>query len=104
MTDKPDAGELLLCPFCGGEAEMDTQRAYRNIETSHVEDAVAIYCLSCSADMTMCKRDVRPMSDEDIIEALRDQWNRRSSSKRIEELEAGLSDPPSAEGPPGTNA
>jgi hypothetical protein len=41
MSDEP---KLLPCPFCGGDAEIDTRRGYRQLPTGVVGSGVAIYC------------------------------------------------------------
>lgn len=70
--------DLLPCPFCGGEPEMDTLRSYRNITTGRLGDGVSIYCTGCSADMMMCRADHPGMETEEIIYVMRDAWNRRT--------------------------
>ena len=76
MTDD-EALRLAPCPFCGGVAEMDTQRGFREIVSGKLSDGVAVYCLSCSADMMLCRPDMRDCSTEDLIFMVREQWNRR---------------------------
>ena len=66
--------ELLPCPFCGGAAETDSMQSYRNIATGNLEHAVAIYCLDCSAQFSICKRDVPGVEVSDLIEL----WNKRA--------------------------
>ncbi len=71
---------LLPCPFCGGEAEMDSRRAYAALASPHrVFDAVAIYCLGCSADMSEDPREAG-VSRDDAIYAVRERWNTRAAS------------------------
>ncbi len=67
---------LLPCPFCGGDAEMDTQQAYRNISTGNLENAIAVYCLGCGAHHSMCYRDVDGREPEMVIEL----WNQRAAT------------------------
>lgn len=68
---------LLPCPFCGAAAEVDTRRPYRNISTGNIEDAVAVYCTECIADMSLCLRDVSPLSREDALVLVTERWNTR---------------------------
>jgi hypothetical protein len=60
---------------------MDTRRAYRNISTGQLGDAVAIYCLRCSADMNACRADHSGLSDEDLICMVSEMWNQRAPSE-----------------------
>lgn len=69
---------LKNCPFCGGDAEMDSARGYRNMRTGHVKSAAAIYCLKCYADMTWCYEDTPHMTVEDVCDQLSEQWNARA--------------------------
>lgn len=74
-----DTTKLAPCPFCGGEAEMDTQRSYRALTSGKLGRAVAIYCLACDADMTLCWEDVPAMATDDMAALLTENWNRRAS-------------------------
>lgn len=69
---------LQCCPFCGGEAELDTRRSYRQIVTGNLGSGVAVYCVSCDADMMRCREDVPDVAAEDLIAA----WNRRAPATR----------------------
>jgi hypothetical protein len=68
---------LLDCPFCGGDVELDRMRAFRALHDSHVGNAVAIYCLKCSAEMSMCYEDFPEYEVESLATILRDAWNLR---------------------------
>jgi hypothetical protein len=70
--------KLLPCPFCGGDAEADHMRYYRQLSGGVLDHGAAIYCISCDADMTMCRADTPELSDEDRMAILVEQWNRRS--------------------------
>lgn len=70
---------LLGCPFCGGEAESDSQRGYRNISTGNPEKAAAIYCTKCNADMTWCYRDTPEIERDQVMTLLVEQWNTRAT-------------------------
>lgn len=65
---------LKPCPFCGGKAETDTMRGFRNISTGGIEDQLAIYCLECEADMSICLSD-DPYAE---IDQLIEKWNARA--------------------------
>ena len=71
--------ELKPCPFCGGEAESDSARNYRNISTGTPEKAAAIYCTKCSADMTWCYRDTPEIERDQVMTLLIEQWNTRAT-------------------------
>lgn len=73
-----DGQELKCCPFCGGVAEMDSHRAYMALVTGRIGHAVAVYCLSCSADMSLCREDVPELTVDDCIAAMTDAWNARA--------------------------
>lgn len=81
MSDHPNppvsTEELERCPFCGGDAEMDSRRAYCSYPEGKRGSAVAIYCLKCGADMSLCREDYRGMDDEELIYLVRKQWNNR---------------------------
>lgn len=72
--------ELKCCPFCGGEAESDSRRGYRNISTGNPENAAAIYCTKCSADMTWCYRDTPEIERDHVMKLLIEQWNTRATA------------------------
>ncbi len=67
--------ELKRCPFCNGAAELDTMRGYRNISTGKMENAIAIYCLECGADISVCRGDVPDIEPEQLAE----MWNKRNN-------------------------
>lgn len=77
MTNLREA--LLPCPFCGGVAESDSQRGYRNMTTGNLENAAAIYCTSCNADMTWCYRDMPEVERDQVMALLTEQWNTRAA-------------------------
>lgn len=68
--------ELKPCPFCGGAAELDTMRVYRNVRNGALVDAVAVYCIRCGAEMSVCRDDV-PGSVDDLAHGLVEAWNSR---------------------------
>jgi hypothetical protein len=71
---------ISSCPFCGGPAEMDTRRLYRNFRTGAVEDACAIYCLECCAEQSFCYRDEPGVDRDTIIADVVARWNTRSEA------------------------
>lgn len=80
---EPEAGELLPCPFCGGEAESDHLRGYLTMMGGRLDHGAAIYCTSCHADMMICRADTREWSDEERMAVLREAWNRRASPAQV---------------------
>lgn len=73
MTTNP---ELKPCPFCGGAAELDTMRVYRNVSNGALVDAVTVCCIRCGAEMSVCRDDV-PGSVDDLAHGLVEAWNSR---------------------------
>jgi hypothetical protein len=71
-------GKLLPCPFCGAPAEMDTRRAYRDMATGKLDTAMAIYCTQCTAEKSMCLKDFRGLTTDEIAADLITGWNRRA--------------------------
>lgn len=67
------------CPFCGGEAELDTRLHYRDLRHGVVERAVSVYCRQCSAEITVCVPDVPDITGEQVIE----MWNKRSDIRAL---------------------
>lgn len=74
MRTKTDI-TLLPCPFCGGEAEMDTRQGYLALGTGRLGNRIAVYCRSCNADMGVCIEDVPDIEPEQVA----NMWNRRSA-------------------------
>lgn len=73
MTDL----DLKPCPFCDGEAELDTLQGFRPFDGGPIEDRVVVYCLSCSADMGECYSDHGELSTSQLKEIVVNMWNRR---------------------------
>jgi len=67
---------LKPCPFCGGNAEMDTQQPFRSIFDGRILDQVSIYCVECSANISWHPGDIS-MCRESTIEHCVDLWNTR---------------------------
>ena len=82
-----DGRDLLPCPFCGGEAETDSRRSYRNITTGHMGRAVSVYCLKCNVESMICCEDQPEDSPEDLLAHLIDQWNTRAALASAEQAE-----------------
>jgi Lar family restriction alleviation protein len=74
-TPRRHEATLLPCPFCGGDAEIDTQQAYRNIRSGNLETAIAVYCRDCGAQVMTCRGDVPDVRPEEVIE----MWNKRAA-------------------------
>lgn len=74
--------KLLPCPFCGGDAELDTHQAYRNISTGDIGHRVAVYCTKCDADMGTCIEDVPDIHPNEVIE----RWNTRAAAALLREM------------------
>lgn len=75
------------CPFCGGPAEIDTMQGYLNFSNGRMENAIAIYCTECGADISVCRGDVPDIQPEQVAE----MWNKRAleaQQAEIEELRA----------------
>ena len=70
--------DLKPCAHCGGEAELDTSRAYRALSSGNIGTAVAIYCLGCSVDISFCYEDHSGLEVEDLIHMATETWNRRA--------------------------
>jgi len=69
--------ELLPCPFCGGDPELDTQQAYRALSSGRVGTRFVIYCTSCNADMGYCHEDIESSNHEATDREIIAAWNRR---------------------------
>lgn len=69
--------ELKPCPFCGGDAELDTMQAYRNISTKGLAYQAAVYCTQCSAHMTFCYADAPGIPREGVVADTINNWNQR---------------------------
>ncbi len=74
MTTKTDI-TLLPCPFCGGEAEIDTRQGYLALGTGRLGNRIAAYCRGCNADMGVCIEDVPDIEPEQVA----NMWNRRAA-------------------------
>lgn len=78
MTLPLDDEALAPCPFCGGAAEIDYRRAYAEILSPHrISHQVAIYCLSCSAEIALDPIEIN--ADPAVVTLeLTECWNRRA--------------------------
>ena len=82
--------KLLPCPFCGGEAELDTSQAYRALSSGALGSRAAIYCTRCSAEVGFCYEDAPGTPREDIVNQVVDDWNRRAPSPDMREAVEAL--------------
>ena len=73
--------KLKPCPFCGGQAELDTLQSFRAFVSGKIETAVAVYCTACSAEISVCVSDVPDIQPEQLV----DMWNTQSP---VEDLSA----------------
>ena len=74
--------KLLPCPFCGEEAEMDSQQSFMDFQ-GRLRKRIAIYCTSCPAEVGMCYDDCEGLSREMVIPL----WNRRAVRVEVREVE-----------------
>ena len=83
--------KLLLCPFCGSEAEIDTNQRFCAFPSGRLETAISIYCRECTAAITVCKSDVPSIRVEEVEE----MWNRRVLISNARETIARMINPSS---------
>jgi Restriction alleviation protein Lar len=76
----PAQVQLLPCPFCGGEAECDSQQPYRALSSGRIGTRFAIYCTSCDADMGFCREDIESRDWEAAAEQIIAAWNTRHTA------------------------
>lgn len=76
--------DLKPCPFCGGDAESDSQRAYRALTGGQLGNACAVYCASCEADVSVCLEDVPEWSTEEALQYVTERWNARPRAAQRE--------------------
>ena len=77
ITTPAQMREADYCPFCGGMTETDFYQPYCSIG-GKLGKACAIYCLDCSANMTICHEDHPGVDPEHLMSALVTEWNRRA--------------------------
>lgn len=65
---------LKPCPFCGGQAELDSSVHFRAIASGEIERAVSVYCTDCTAEITICVPDVPDIQPDQVAE----MWNTRA--------------------------
>lgn len=70
------APDLKPCPFCGGAAEMDERQAFRELVSGRFGTAIAVACLDCGAQVSVCRPDVPDVLPEDVA----GMWNQRVAS------------------------
>jgi hypothetical protein len=76
--------ELARCAFCGEKAEADLYRGFAHWKTGRQENAVAIYCTGCPAEMALCHSDFPGQTPEALFEILARKWNRRIPTEEDE--------------------
>lgn len=93
MNDEQRAA-LLACPFCGSPAELDTRQSFRAITTGRMEQAVSIYCASCTVQMMHCYSDHRGTRHEDLAADLIVAWNTRALAAPSQAVVSDIAPPP----------
>lgn len=77
--------ELKPCPFCGGDAEMDTRQGYSQFPPNGRSGTrIAVYCRDCGAEIGVCREDVPSIEAEQVTE----MWNRRAPAAEVGDLAA----------------
>ena len=71
--------ELLPCPFCGGETEIDIMQVYRRLDSARISNQVAIYCTSCNAHMSCDPNEINVDPDH-VVAELTEAWNKRAAN------------------------
>ena len=87
MTDTPTP-ELLPCPFCGGDAEIDAIQGFCTMFSGRLENRFAISCTSCTADMGFCYSDVESIHHETAIQQTIKDWNTRATIEQSSIVDA----------------
>lgn len=68
--------ELKPCPFCGGDAEIDTSQSFRHHQNGQLLDQVSVYCVDCSANISWYPGDL-DLDRYETIEFCIEAWNTR---------------------------
>jgi hypothetical protein len=84
-----DGIKPLPCPFCGEPAEIDLCRGYRS-PAGKLGNSVAVYCSTCSADMSLCEQDHPNYSRETLRDSLLSMWNHRQETADLRLLVMAL--------------
>lgn len=73
--------KLKPCPFCGGQAELDSKRAFREFLSGKTSDSIAVYCTKCCVEISVCVPDVPDIQPEQVVY----MWN---TQPLVEDLSA----------------
>lgn len=65
--------DLKPCPFCGYQAEIDSMTPFRKFLDGEISYGISVSCLSCTAEIMICREDVPEVS----IEMVAELWNQR---------------------------
>ena len=65
--------KIKNCPFCGAPADLDAVRTFRSLTSGNLERAIAVYCTSCTAEISVCVHDVPEITPEDVVSMWNDQ-------------------------------
>lgn len=69
------AAELKPCPFCGGDAELDTRQGYAQFPPNGKSGTrIVVYCRDCGADLGVCREDVSGIEPEQVVEMWNSRW------------------------------
>ena len=67
--------ELKPCPFCGGEAEFDSQDFFEDLEAEHGRACIGVKCEACHVSLLDHTTDEHDYFVRTFI--VGEKWNRR---------------------------
>lgn len=85
QNDDGGPDQLKPCPFCGGDAELDANQAYCDINTGHIGTAISIYCVGCGVSITLCRKDMPEYSVDELVEIITNTWQKRQAPAMLAE-------------------